>query len=403
MDMEKRISDRMRPLNPSAIREIFKFAGLPGMISFAGGNPSEKTFPAEELAEVSARLFREQAGTILQYGITEGYAPLRALTKERMRGQFGVGGEGDDVLITTGSQQGLDMALKCLTNEGDGVVVEDPSFIGALNAIRSYRLNMYGVPMDLDGMDMDALEATLRAHPDIKLIYTIPSFQNPMGVSMSVSRRQRLCELAEQYDCFILEDNPYFELYYDTPEPLPCVKSFDRSGRVLFFGSYSKIVSPGLRVGFLVLDRGLTQKFTVAKQIMDVHSSNFPQMLVYEYIRSCDLEAHITLCRDVYRAQRDLMVSELDKNLAGLEERGIHFTRPGGGLFIWVDLPAEKSGYTLFETLVEKKLATVPGSTFDPEARRDKPGIRLNFSMPAEADIVKGCKIFGDTVKEFIR
>ncbi len=401
--MEERISDRMRPLNPSAIREIFKFAGLPGMISFAGGNPSEKTFPAAELAEVSARLFRDQAGTILQYGITEGYAPLRSLTKQRMREKFNVGTDSDDVLVTTGSQQALDMALKCLTNEGDGVIVEDPSFIGALNAFRSYRLTMYGVPMDGGGMDMDALEETLRAHPDVKLIYTIPDFQNPMGVSMAPERRERLYALAERYDCFILEDNPYFELYYDAPAPLPLIKSLDRSGRVIFCGSYSKIVSPGLRVGFCVLDRRLTQKFTVAKQIMDVHSSNFPQMLVYEYVKNYDLEAHIKLCRDVYRAQRDLMVSELDKNLAALQERGICFTRPGGGLFIWVDLPPEKSGYTLFEQLVEKKLATVPGSTFDPEARRDKPGIRLNFSMPSPEDIVKGCRIFGDTVKEFIK
>ncbi len=400
--MENKISERMAPLNPSAIREIFKFAGLPGMISFAGGNPSEKTFPAAELAEVSARLFRDAPGTILQYGITEGYAPLRELTKARMREKFSVGTEDDDVLITTGSQQALDMALKCLTNEGDGVVVEDPSFIGALNCIRSYRLNMYGVPMDDSGMDMDALEATLRAHPDVKLIYTIPDFQNPMGVSMSVERRRRLYELAVAYDCFIIEDNPYFELYYDADAPLPLVKSLDRTGRVIFCGSYSKIVSPGLRVGFCVLDKRLTQKFTVAKQIMDVHSSNLPQMLVYDYVSNYDLEAHIRLCRDVYRAQRDLMVQRLDEEIGGLESRGVHFTRPAGGLFIWVDLPAEKSGYVLFERLVTKNLATVPGSTFDPEARRDKPGIRLNFSMPSTEDIIKGTKVFGETVKEFI-
>jgi 2-aminoadipate transaminase len=219
---------------------------------------------------------------------------------------------------------------------------------------------------------------------------------------METARRRRLYELAVAYDCFIVEDNPYFELYYDAPEPLPLVKSLDRTGRVIFCGSYSKIVSPGLRVGFCVLDKRLTQKFTVAKQVMDVHSANLPQLLVYEYVKNYDLEAHIRLCRDVYRAQRDLMVSELEKNLAGTEARGVQFTRPGGGLFIWVDLPPEKSGYVLFERLVTKNLATVPGSTFDPAARRDKPGIRLNFSMPAPEDIVKGCKVFGDTVKEFI-
>ena len=401
--MEDKISRRMAPLNPSAIREIFKFAGLPGMISFAGGNPSEKTFPAEELAEVSARLFRDNPGGVLQYGITEGYGPLRELTMARMREKFGVGADTDDVLITTGSQQGLDMALKCLTNEGDAVIVEDPSFIGALNCIRSYGLTMYGVPMDEDGMDMDALEATLRAHPEVKLIHTIPSFQNPMGVSMSTQRRQRLYDLAEAYDCFILEDNPYFELYYDDPAPLPCVKHFDRSGRVLFCGSYSKVVAPGLRVGFLILDKRLSQKFTVAKQVMDVHSANFPQMLIYEYVKNYDFEGHVALCRDVYRVQRDLMVAGLEKNLAGTEAQGVRFTRPRGGLFIWVDLPRDKSGYALFETLVARNLATVPGSTFDPAARKEKPGIRLNFSMPSPAEIEKGTGIFGETVKEFIR
>lgn len=400
--MENKISLRMAPMNPSAIREIFKFAGLPGMISFAGGNPSEKTFPSAELAEVSARLFRDNPGGILQYGITEGYMPLRELTKARMREKFGVGGDDDDVLITTGSQQGLDMALKCLTNEGDAVAVEDPSFIGALNCFRSYRLKLYGVPMDENGMDVDALEQTLREHPEIRIIHTIPDFQNPMGVSMSVERRRRLYQLAVNHDCFILEDNPYFELYYDADRPLPPIKSLDRTGRVIFCGSYSKIVAPGLRVGFCVLDKRLTQKFTVAKQVMDVHSANFPQMLVYEYVKNYDLEAHVALCRDVYRVQRDLMVKGLEENLAGLESRGVRFTRPGGGLFIWVDLPQDKSGYELFERLVTRNLATVPGSTFDPAARKEKPGIRLNFSMPSPEEIGRGTRVFGDTVKEFI-
>lgn len=400
--MEYRLSDRMKPMNPSAIREIFKFAGLPGMISFAGGNPSERTFPTAELAEVSARLFAEKPNEILQYGITEGYAPLRELTKARMREKFGVGKDTDDVLIVTGGQQAIDMALKTLTNEGDAVIVEDPSFIGSLNAIRSYNLRLVGVPMDHQGMDMDALENALRENPDVKLIYTIPTYQNPMGVTMPLDRRKRLYELAVQYDVIILEDNPYFELRY-YGEAVPCIKSLDETGHVVFCGSYSKTVSPGLRVGFCVLDKGLTQKFTVAKQCMDVHSSNFPQMLVYEYIRNYDFEAHVEKCRDIYRVQRDLMVRGLEKNLAGLEEKGVRFTRPDGGLFIWVDLPQEKSGYALFQTLVERHLATVPGSTFAPSGRLETPGIRLNFSMPSPEQIETGTKIFGDTMREFIR
>ena len=400
--MSVELSRRMAPMNPSAIREIFKFAGLPGMISFAGGNPSERTFPAAELAEVSARLFADKPSEVLQYGITEGYMPLRELTKARMREKFGVGSDDDDVLMVTGGQQGLDMALKCLTNEGDAVIVENPSFIGALNAIRGYDLRLIGVPMDRDGMDMDALEQALRENEKVRLIYTIPDFQNPMGVTMTLERRKRLCALAERYDVTVIEDNPYFEMrcYGDY---VPCVKSFDETGRVIFCGSYSKTVAPGLRVGFIILPKRFTQKFTVAKQVMDVHSANFPQMLVYEYVRNYDFEAHVEDCRRIYRVQRDLMVGGLEKNLAGLDAQGVRFTKPMGGFFIWVDLPKEKSGYDLFEALVKKNLATVPGSTFDPAARRDTPGIRLNYSMPTPEQIETGTKIFGETVREFIR
>ena len=400
--MEHRLSDRMAPMNPSAIREIFKFASLPGMISFAGGNPSERTFPAAELAEVSARLFAEKPIEVLQYGITEGYGPLRELTRARMREKFGVGRDTDEVLTVTGGQQGIDMALKCLTNEGDAVIVEDPSFIGSLNAIRSYGLRLVGVPMDHEGMDMDALENALRENPDVKLIYTIPTYQNPMGVTMPLERRKRLYALAEQYNVYVIEDNPYFEMRY-YGEAVPCIKSLDETGRVIFCGSYSKTVAPGLRVGFVVLDRGLTQKFTVAKQCMDVHSPNLPQMMVYEYIRNYDFDAHVETCRSICRAQRDLMVTGLEKNLAGLEAQGVRFTRPDGGLFIWVDLPEDKSGYELFQRLVERRLATVPGSTFAASGRLETPGIRLNFSMPTPEQIDTGTKIFGETVREFIR
>lgn len=400
--MNHKISDRMEPMNPSAIREIFKFAGLPGMISFAGGNPSEATFPSRELAEVSARLFAQQADTILQYGISEGYAPLRELTKARMREKFGVGTDDDDILIVTGGQQGMDLALKTLTNEGDAVIVEDPSFIGSLNAIRSYRLDIIGVPMDHQGMDMDALEKALQENPKVKLIYTIPTFQNPMGVTLPLERRQRMYELAVKYDVIIVEDAPYFEMRY-YGDYVPNIKSLDKTGHVIFCGSYSKTVAPGLRVGFLILNKDFMQKFTVAKQVADVHSANFPQMLINDYVRNYDFEAHIAHSRDIYRVQRDRMVAGLEKHLAGLEEKGVRFTRPDGGFFIWVDLPKGKSGYDLFEALVKKNLATVPGSTFDPAAWRDNPGIRLNFSMPSPEQIDAGTKIFGETVREFVK
>ena len=395
------ISDRMRNLNPSAVREIFKFLGLPGMISFAGGNPSEATFPAKELAEVSARLYAEKPNAILQYGISEGNPQLRKLTLERMRSKFGIGGDNDDILIVTGGQQGADLAMKTLTNEGDAVICEDPSFIGVLNDIRSYQCRLIGVPMDHDGMDMDVLEEKLKTEKNVKLIYTIPTFQNPMGVTMSLERRKRLYELAVQYDVMILEDSPYFELRY-SGEYVPPIKSLDKTGHVIFCGSYSKTVAPGLRVGYLILDKQYMQKFTVAKQVADVHSCEYPQMLIAEYMKNYDFDAHVAQSCDIYRAQRDLMIQGLEQHLAGTEDK-IRFTRPDGGLFIWVDLPEGKSGYALFEALIEKNLATVPGSTFDPREWRDKPGIRLNFSMPTPEQIRIGTQVFGETVKEFIK
>lgn len=390
----------MEPLNPSAIREIFKFAGLPGMISFAGGNPSEATFPAAELAEVSAKLFATASSQILQYGISEGYGPLRELTKKRLRDKFNIGGDNDEILLVTGGQQVIDLAMKTLTNEGDTVIVENPSFIGALNDIRSYKQNIVGVPMDHDGMDMDALERALCTEKNVKLIYTIPDFQNPMGVCMSLERRKRLYELAVRHDIVIVEDSPYYELrYYGTV--LPAIKALDVTGHVVYCGSYSKTVAPGLRVGVGVLDKSMFQKFTVAKQCADVQTTNYPQMLIAEYISNYNFDAHVELCRTIYRVQRDLMVEGLSRNLVGLPE-SVKFTQPDGGLFIWVDLPKGKSGYDLFEQLVDRKLATVPGSTFDPTAWRDAPGIRLNFSMPSPEEIEKGTAIFGEVIKGFV-
>lgn len=396
-----KISDRMTPISPSAIRETFKLTAMPGMISFAGGNPSALTFPTAELAEISAELMEKSPVSVLQYGVTEGFGPLRELTKTRCRESFHIGTQEDDVLIVSGGQQGIDLTLKVLTNEGDTVICEDPSFVGALNAIRSYNVKLLGVPMDGEGMDMDALEDILSREKNVKLIYTIPDFQNPMGVTLTLPRRRRLLELAERYDVFILEDSPYCELRY-SGESVPSIKSLDSSGRVVYCGSYSKTVAPGLRVGYLILDSGMAQKFTAAKQCMDVQAANWPQMLIAEYLSRFDFGAHVRRCREVYSALRDRMVGELEKNLAGYGDR-LRFTRPEGGFFIWLDLPAGVSGQRLFETLAAKKLAVVPGGTFDPKGDRDRPCVRLNFSMPTEEQIERGAAVLGETVGEFLR
>jgi len=392
-----KISDRMSVMQPSAVREIFKFLDNPEVISFAGGNPSEDTFPMEELAECSARLYKDHPATFLQYGITEGYAPLRELTLDRVSRKFGIVGENDSILMTTGGQQGIDLTMKVLTNEGDWVACEDPSFIGAINDIRSYRNQFLSVPLDDDGMDVDFLERELETKK-IKVIYTIPTFQNPGGVTMSLERRKKLYELAVKHDFFILEDDPYHEMRC-FGEEIPPIKSFDKTGHVIYCGSYSKIIAPGLRVGYLILDRALLQKFAVAKQCADVHSCLYPQMLIAEYLTHFDIDAHVDLSRKLYAERLTRMLAGLDRHM----DPRVKFTRPRGGFFIWCILPEGNSGAQLCGVLAENRVACVPGSTFDPMQWRDKPAFRINYSMPSLAQIDEGTEIVGRVLREFIK
>ena len=315
-----------------------------------------------------------------------------------MRRKYNIGGSNNDIMIVTGGQEAIDLALKTFTNEGDTVICENPSFVGALNDIRSYRQKLVGIPVDNDGMDINALEEALRTEKNVKLIYTIPTYQNPTGTTMSLERRRQMYDLAVKYDVLILEDSPYFELRYDG-EQLPSIKSFDTTGHVLFCGSYSKVVSPGLRVGFIILDRDLMGKLTVAKQCVDVHTPIYPQMLIERYIREYDFDAHIEENCRLYRAQRDRMIAGLEKNL---DER-VTFTRPGGGLFIWCSLPDGYSGSELCALASAQKVACVPGSAFDPSEWSGNPGFRLNFSMPTPEQIDTGCEILGKCLKEYLK
>jgi 2-aminoadipate transaminase len=388
----------MKNMNPSAVREIFKVLGDPSVISFAGGNPNEVTFPGKELADISARMYAENPAAFLQYGISEGYAPLREATMARMRAKHNVGSDNDDIMIVTGGEEAIDLALKTFTNEGDTVLCENPSFVGALNDIRSYRQKLVGIPVDDEGMDMDALENALKTEKNVKLIYTIPTFQNPTGVTMSLERRKKLYELAVKYDVLVLEDSPYFELRYGG-EDVPCIKSMDTTGHVIFCGSYSKVVSPGLRVGFIILDKSLMGKLTVAKQCVDVHTPVYSQMLIHRYITEYDFDAHIADNCNLYRKQRDLMLAGLEANLPD----SVSFTRPEGGLFIWCRLPEGYSGNELCALASAKKVACVPGNAFDPTEDPSNPGFRLNFSMPSPEQIEKGCKILGDCIKEYLK
>ncbi|MEG1880645.1 MAG: PLP-dependent aminotransferase family protein, partial [Oscillospiraceae bacterium] len=263
MDISSKFSNKVKDLEASAIREIFKLLAKPGIISFAGGAPDPTLFPKEKLAEAARDVLINQGNVALQYGVTEGYAPLRTWVSDRLT-QQGVIGENDETIIVSGGQQGIDLAAKSLINAGDGVICEQPSFIGGLNAFRSYNAEIYGVPVLDDGLDTDMLEEILKAHPNVKILYTIATFQNPSGITMTLEKRKKVLALAEKYDFIIFEDNPYGELRFSGAD-VPTIKSMDTNGRVVYLGSFSKILSPGMRLGFTSCDKLLMERMIICK------------------------------------------------------------------------------------------------------------------------------------------
>ena len=396
--MEYQFSHRMSGLKPSATREIFKVTQDPEVISFAAGNPSPESFPIEELKGIAADIFQNSGDKALQYGMTEGYGPLRDITRERIARKYGVGGEGDDLIITSGGQQTIELAAKVLLNEGDVVISEEPSFIGALNAFRSYGAQLVGCPMDEEGIDTDRLEQLLQTTQGVKLIYTIPTFQNPSGRTMSLSRRRRLLELAEEYDVLIIEDSPYFELRY-SGEPVPAIKSMDTKGRVIYSGSYSKVLSPGIRLGFTCAPAAIVSKMVVAKQVSDVHTNLFFQMAAAEYLTRYDIDAHIAAISDIYRAKRDRMLQAIDRHF----DQRVRVSRPDGGLFIWCQLPEGYDSMELCRRPTGRKVAAVPAATFSVDENAPNTGFRLNFSMPTDEQIDTGIAILGEIIGEMLQ
>lgn len=392
--MEYKFSKKIADLKPSAIREIFKSLTDPTIISFAAGNPSPESFPVEELKLLADDIFANESTTALQYSITEGYTPLRNAIAERQKTRFGdtMVRANDSVLVVTGGQQGIELACKIFCNEGDAVICENPSFIGALNAFRSNGATPVGVPLENDGISIEKLENTLKNTPNAKLLYLIPTFQNPSGITMSLEKRLAVLELAKKYDIVILEDNPYGELRF-AGEDLPTLKSLDADGRVIYCSSFSKILSAGMRVGFVVADSSICSKMTVAKQVEDVHTNIFFQMLCYKYMTTCDLDAHIEKINDLYRRKCNLMLECLDKYLP---EDKVEFTRPEGGLFIWGTLKGSDDASKVVKLAIDKKVAVVPGTAFNCDTEATSPSFRLNYSTPSDEQIIEGVKRLGE-------
>lgn len=394
--MDYNFSNRISSLQPSAIREILKATADPAIIPLAAGNPAPDAFPVDEVRAISADILANRPIDALQYGVSEGYQPLRDTIKSWMKQRENIGMEFDDIIIVSGATQVMDLTTKVLCNEGDTVICEEPSFIGSLNCFRSYNCKLKGVPVESDGMDVDALEQALKTTPNAKFIYTIPNFQNPSGATMSFEKRKRLYSLAKEYSVMILEDNPYGDLRV-AGEGVPTIKSMDTEGIVIYAGSFSKILSPGLRVAYCIAPKQLLAKMTVGKQAADVHTPCLNQMIVDEWFKHYDVDAHITKIQGIYRKKLNLMCDCIDRELGDFVE----YVRPEGGLFIWCKLPDSVDMLEFVKKAVEKKVAVVPGNAFLMDDTDSTQYIRLNFSTPSDENIVKGIKILGEVAKEY--
>ena len=395
--MDYKFSERVLALKPSAIREIFKYAADPSYISLSAGNPAPEAFPAKELAAISAKLMQDEPILALQYSVTEGYPLLRQHLTKYMKETQNIGREFDDILITTGAQQVMDLFSKSVLNEEETVICEAPSFIGSLNDFRSYRAKLVGIPMDPDGMNMEALEKALQTEKNVKFIYTIPNFQNPSGITMSLEKRKKLYALAKQYGVMILEDNPYGDLRYEG-EALPTIKSMDEDGIVMYAGSFSKVISPGMRVAYAIGPKPVIQKMTVCKQGQDVHTNIWSQVLCYRFMTEYDFDAHLENLRTIYTKKRQLLLDLMEKHLAP------HITWDdfNGGLFAWCQLPKGIDMMTFVQKALEKKVCVVPGTAFLTSENEPCDAFRINFSTPTDEQLTKGIELLGETIREMI-
>lgn len=386
---------RMDNIKQSEIRELLKLTQKPEIISFAGGLPAPELFPIEELKKVTKEVLEESGTTALQYGPTEGYEPLRQRIVERMS-KINVNITTDNILVTSGSQQGLDFAAKIFINPGDIIICESPSYLGAINAFKAYEPNFVEVETDDEGMIMEDLEEALKNNENVKFIYVIPDFQNPSGKTWSIERRKKLVELANRYNIAIVEDNPYGELRFEG-EILPAVKHYDTEGRVIFLGTFSKIFCPGLRLGWVAADKEVLDKFIMVKQGADLQSSTISQMEVAKFLELYDIEEHIEKIKNVYRKRRDLMMKTMKEEFP--EE--VKYTYPEGGLFTWVVLPKHINARELAVKALDKHVAFVPGGSFFPNGGNENT-FRMNYSSMDEERIVEGVKRLGEVLREMM-
>lgn len=394
--MLKPFSDKVAGVAPSAIREILKFTADPEVISFAAGNPAPEAFPTQKISEISAQIFSEEPINALQYSVTEGYPKLRKWLEDDLRAK-NIFKDGDMLIVTAGAQQAIEVTAKILCNEGDVIICENPSFIGSLNSFRSYGVKLIGVSMDEQGMKPDELETVLKANPKTKFIYTIPNFQNPTGNTTTLERRKEVLALAKKYGVYVLEDNPYGALRF-AGEDVPCYKELDDSKNVIYAGTFSKVLAPGLRVGYLCADAEMVSKAVVGMQTSTVHTNIWAQILAYRFVTEVDFNEHIKGLQEIYRGKYQRMADALAANLPDF----VQLSKPQGGLFIWATIPEKFDMNKFCVEAVKRKVAVVPGNAFNADEDEVSHSFRINFSTPTNEQIDKGCEILGKCAKELL-
>lgn len=400
---DHRYAMRTQRVKGSAIRELLKITEMPDVISFGGGMPAPEVFPIEEFREACDKVLRDQGAQALQYGPTDGYLPLREMIA-RYTARFGIEVTPENILITSGSQQALDLVGKIFINRGDRILVECPTYLGALQAWNAYGAEYVAVPSDNNGIVISELEKALRYGP--KFIYSLPNFQNPTGVTYSLERREKLVELADRYGVPIIEDDPYGQLRFEG-ENLPSIAYLDNqrrakngtySGNVIYLSTFSKTLAPGMRLAWVIAPPEVITKMVQTKQGTDLQTPTFNQIVAYEVAKNGFIDKHVLTIREVYLERRDIMLEELSKNMP----EGVTWTHPEGGLFLWVTLPEYMDTSVILKDAIAEKVAFVPGESFYPYGGV-KNSMRLNFSNAKPEKIREGMQRLGRVIKKYIK
>ena len=388
---------RMDNIKASDIRQLLKIIGQPGIISFAGGLPAPELFPVEDFKTALDAVMEENGRIAMQYGATEGWAPLRKQITERLEKKNNIHTDPSHILLTAGSQQGLDFMGKLFLDPGDIVVVESPSYLGAINAFKQYECGFVEVPTDGDGMIMSELDRILATTERVKLIYVIPDFQNPSGRTWPLERRKQFIEIINKYGIVAIEDNPYGDLRFKG-EYLPALKSMDPEENIVYFGTFSKILSPGIRIGWTVASELITEKLGLIAQAAVLQTSTLTAMAASKYLEMFDIDEHVSKILPVYKHRAELMI----KTMTECFPPEAKFTDPDGGLFTWVELPEYVNARELAARCLEKGVAVVPGDGFFPRGE-NKHCFRMNYSNATDEQLIVGVHRLADTIKEFLK